>query len=42
MVDRKADAKEIREFLISLGTEDWVAGTERDWWPRFLFHYTDI
>ena len=42
MIKRKADAKQIEEFLTSLGKQDWIAGEERQWWPKFLFHYTDI
>jgi len=32
----------IREFLESLAAQDWVRRGERRWWPKFIFHYTDI
>lgn len=31
-----------RAFLQHLAEQDWVKRTERRWWPRFVFHYTDI
>jgi ssDNA thymidine ADP-ribosyltransferase DarT-like protein len=42
MVGWKADAKQISEFLERLSQEDWVRRSERRWWPRLVFHYTDI
>ncbi len=42
MVRRKDDAPEIRDFLESLGRQDWVRRSVRRSWPRFLYHYTDI
>ena len=42
MIERKADAAQIKEFLQSLGKADWVARSERRWWPEFVYHYTDI
>ncbi len=42
MGDLKPDASQIEEFLKDLATEDWVRRTERNWWPQFVFHYTDI
>lgn len=42
MVALKPDANRIREFLFNLAQQDWVKRTERRWWPKFVFHYTDI
>jgi len=38
----KPDAEQIKQFLINLGKQNWVNRTERNWWPQFIFHYTDI
>lgn len=35
-------ADEARAFLQRLAEQSWLRGTERRWWPRFAFHYTDI
>lgn len=37
-----ASTSEIRSFLKELERAEWLRDTERYWWPRFLFHYTDI
>ena len=42
MDSMKPDADQIRIVLDDLGRQDWVKHTERRWWPKFLFHYTDI
>lgn len=42
MVSVKPDANRIEEFLDRLSNEDWVRRSERRWWPKFVFHYTDI
>lgn len=38
----KPDAEQIKQFLDNLAQESWVKRSERHWWPRFLFHYTDV
>ena len=38
----KSDAREIESFLEDLASEPWVKRTHRSWWPKFVFHYTDI
>ncbi len=38
----KSDADQIRAFLYNLSQMDWIRRSERRWWPRLLFHYTDI
>lgn len=38
----KHDADQIRAVLDNLSKMDWVRRSERRWWPRLLFHYTDI
>jgi len=38
----KIDADQIRAVLDNLSEMDWIARTERRWWPRLLCHYTDI
>lgn len=38
----KHDADRIRAVLDNLANADWVKRSERRWWPRLLFHYTDI
>ena len=42
MVSLKPDADQIKNALDNLARQDWVKRTERRWWPRFVFHYTDI
>lgn len=42
MVHRKRDADEIRLFMEDLAQQDWLARSERRWWPQFVCHYTDI
>lgn len=42
MVGLKADADQIKNFLSNLAQQDWIKRTERRWWPKFVFHYTDI
>ena len=39
---KKKDADQIRRFLQSLERQDWIRRSERRWWPKFLFHFTDI
>ena len=39
---KKNDAQAIRQFLQDFAQENRIKATERRWWPRFLFHYTDI
>lgn len=39
---RKPDARGIRAFIDDLASQEWLAGSRRSWWPRFLFHHTDI
>jgi len=41
-MDRKPDARKIEEFLESLLEKSWVRRGERRWWPRYVFHYTDV
>ena len=38
----KSDAYQIRAVLNNLSQMDWIRRSERRWWPRLLFHYTDI
>ena len=38
----KSDADQIRAVLNDLSQMGWIARTERQNWPRFLFHYTDV
>jgi len=38
----KHDADRISAVLDNLSKMDWVNRSERRWWPRLLFHYTDI
>lgn len=42
MASKKPDAHRITEFLEKLTSEDWIRRDQRRWWPRFLFHYTDL
>jgi hypothetical protein len=42
MVSLKPDADQIRNVLNALAEDKWIKRTERRWWPRFVFHYTDI
>lgn len=38
---RKPDARRITRFLSDLKKSDWL-GTARNWWPDYVYHYTDI
>lgn len=42
MTLKKQDADEILNFLEELQNRTWLKFDERDWWPKFLFHYTDL
>lgn len=42
MTSLKPDANQIESVLNNLAGQDWVKRTERRWWPKFVFHYTDI
>jgi len=42
MPDLKPDSERIRNFLKALEQQNWVKRGERRWWPRYIFHYTDI
>lgn len=42
MPDLKPDSEKIRSFLAQLADQDWIKRTGRSWWPRFVFHYTDL
>ena len=42
MDSSKPDADQIKNVLDDLAQQDWVRRTERRWWPKFVFHYTDI
>lgn len=39
---RKPDAAAMRAFLRDLARQPWLAHTGRSWWPRFVFHHTDV
>jgi hypothetical protein len=39
---QKTDADEIRGFVDELLASDWIRSGARKWWPKFLFHYTDV
>jgi hypothetical protein len=41
-VPRKPDSDAIVEFLRELASQDWIRRSEKSWWPRFIFHFTDI
>lgn len=38
---RKTDAQEIQFIIDELQKADWL-DSSRSWWPRFLFHFTNI
>ena len=42
MVALKRDAAHIQAFLKELARQEWLGGSERRWWPRYAFHYTDL
>ncbi len=42
MPDLKQDSEQIRKYLKDLEQKNRVKGGERRWWPRYVFHYTDI
>lgn len=37
----KADATEIQAYIDELQKQFWLSGS-RAWWPRFIFHFTNI
>jgi hypothetical protein len=39
--ERKDDAEAIARILKELSEEEWLKGN-REWWPKFVFHYTDV
>lgn len=41
-IARKSDEAEIRNFLRELGEQSWIKSSSRSWWPRFVFHHTDV
>ncbi len=41
-VSKKADSQEIKTFLEELASQSWLRRDARKWWPKFVFHYTDI
>ncbi|MEQ1519133.1 MAG: DarT ssDNA thymidine ADP-ribosyltransferase family protein [Usitatibacteraceae bacterium] len=41
MIPRKSDARQIEELLDGLPASPWI-GAARQWWPHFIFHFTDI
>ena len=40
-LNEKQDAKEIRAHINALKKAEWL-GSARNWWPNYLFHFTDI
>jgi hypothetical protein len=40
-LNEKQDAKEIRAHINTLKQSKWL-GSARNWWPNYLFHFTDI
>jgi hypothetical protein len=38
---RKADAAKIAQVIKELSEQDWLKGI-REWWPKYVFHYTDV
>lgn len=38
---RKEDAADIARVLRELSEQDWLKGN-REWWPKYVFHYTDV
>lgn len=42
MPAQKLDADQIRGFLTAFAQAPWLQRDERRWWPRFVFHYTDL
>ncbi|HED03843.1 MAG TPA: DUF4433 domain-containing protein, partial [Candidatus Fraserbacteria bacterium] len=42
MVKRKLDTAQILSCLQALADQSWLKRSERRWWPRFVFHYTDV
>jgi hypothetical protein len=38
---RKPNARRVARFLSELKKADWL-GTARQWWPDYVFHFTDI
>jgi hypothetical protein len=38
---QKDDAAEIVSIIRELSEQDWLKGN-REWWPKYVFHYTDV
>lgn len=39
--EQRADSRIVRRFLSNLKKSEWL-GTARQWWPDYVFHFTDI
>jgi hypothetical protein len=37
----RKDVTQLKAFLDELRAADWL-GTSRQWWPKYLFHFTDV
>ncbi len=42
MSRRKPDADEIEQFIQDLQQEKWLTSSSQAWWPKYIFHYSDI
>ncbi|MBD3168339.1 MAG: DUF4433 domain-containing protein [candidate division Zixibacteria bacterium] len=40
-MEYKPDSEQIRAFIDQLCNESWL-GINRRWWPKYVFHFTDI
>lgn len=38
----KPDSKQIENLFTDLINQPWVKNSARRWWPKFVYHYTDI
>jgi len=38
----RPEANEIRLFIEELSNKNWIKRSSRNWWPKFVFHFTDL
>ena len=42
LMSKKPDADKIVSFLDDLTSQEWIKDSSRRWWPKFVFHFSDI
>lgn len=42
MTIKKRSTNEFKHFLNDLSSQSWLKYSPQKWWPRYLFHYSDV